>query len=151
MNRRDLLASLFWLGVSIFVCIEAVESEIGTFHTPGPGFLPFLSGLFLGILAMILFIRATLQKGRPKIADLWKDLQWSKLIWVSFSLFLFCLLLPILGYLITTFGLMVFLLCMIEQKRVWAQGVSALLIALVSYIVFYILLDVRFPKGIFGF
>ena len=30
MNRRDLLAGLFWLGISVFVVIQSVKSDIGS-------------------------------------------------------------------------------------------------------------------------
>jgi putative tricarboxylic transport membrane protein len=152
MNRRDLLAGLFWLSISVFILIEAIKSDIGTFRSPGPGFLPFWSGLILGTLAITLLVISILKKKRKmKIMDLWKNLEWGKLICVSLSLFLYLILLPIMGYLITTFGLMVFLLFIIERKKLWVQGVSACTISLVSYIIFYILLDIRLPKGIFGF
>lgn len=56
-----------------------------------------------------------------------------------------------MGYLITTFGLMAFSLGIMGRSKVWVQGVSALMITLVSYVVFYILLGVILPKGILGF
>ena len=153
MNRRDVLASLFWLAISVFICIEAIESDIGTFHSPGPGFLPFWSGLILGTFSIILLVKSRVnKKGRVmKITDLWNNLEWSKLIWVSISLFLYPFLLPIMGYLITTFGLMIFLLCIMERKNVLVQGVSAFVIVLVSYVIFHVFLDIRFPKGILSF
>ena len=152
MNRRDLLAGLFWLGISIFVCFESIWTGLGTFRSPGPGLLPLLSGLLLGALAIIFLLTSSLKKkAKTNIIDLWKGLEWNKVIWVLFSLFLYRLVLPIIGYLIATFGLMLFLLCITERKRMWVQALSAFVIVLVSYVIFYVLLDIRFPRGILGF
>ena len=152
MNRRDLLGGLFWLGISIFVCIESIRSDLKTFHNPGPGFMPFWSAVLLGTLAVILLITSGLEKKRKgKIGDLWKGVEWHKVIWVSLSLFLYAFLLPIMGYLITTFGLMAFCLGIMGRSKVWILGVSALIITVGSYVIFYILLDIQLPKGIFYF
>jgi len=152
MNRRDLVSGLFWLGISIFVCIESIRSEIGTFHVPGPGFLPFWAAVILGTFSIILVATSSLKKGsQAKIRDLWRNSEWKKVIWALCALFLYLLALPRIGYLIATLGLMVFLLSIIERSKVWIQGLSAFAIALASYVIFFILLDIKLPKGIFGF
>jgi membrane protein implicated in regulation of membrane protease activity len=56
-----------------------------------------------------------------------------------------------MGYLITTFGLMAFSIGIMGRWKVWVQGVSGLIITLVSYFIFYMLLGVQLPRGIFGF
>ena len=58
--------------------------------------------------------------------------------------------LAIRGYLVTTFVLITFLFCIGERSKLWIDVASALAIALVSYVIFYTLLDVKLPKGIFG-
>jgi hypothetical protein len=152
VDHRDLLSGLFWLGISIFVCIESIRCGIGTFRSPGPGFFPFWSAVILGTFAVILLVNIRLKKKwKRKIADLWKGVEWKKVIWVLFSLFLYPFVLPIMGYLITTFGLMAFSIAIMGRSKVWVQGVRALIITLVSYVIFYILLSIALPKGILGF
>jgi hypothetical protein len=152
MDYRDLLSGLFWLGISVFVCIESIRADIGTFHAPGSGFFPFWSAVILGTFAVILLVTLRLKKKRKrKIADLWKGVEWKNVIWVLFSLFLYPFVLPIMGYLITTFGLMAFSIGIMGRSKVWVQGVSAFIITLVSYVIFYILLSIALPKGILGF
>ena len=152
MNLPDRLSGLFWLAISTYVCIESIRSGIGTFHSPGPGFLPFWSGVILGMFAIILVVASILKKrGKRKIKDLWKGVNWDKVIWVLLSLFIYPLLFPVMGYLITTFGLMTFLLVLMGRSKVWIQGVSAFIIVFVSYLIFYVLLDIKLPRGIFGF
>jgi putative tricarboxylic transport membrane protein len=152
VDHRDLLSGLFWLGVSIFVCIESILCNIGTFHSPGPGFFPFWSAVIMGMFSVLLLVTISLRKKwKRKIADLWKGVEWQKIIWVLISLFLYPFVLPIMGYLITTFGLMAFSVGIMGKSKVWVLGVSALIITLVSYIIFDIFLTIALPKGILGF
>lgn len=151
MNRRDLLAGLFWLGISVFVIIQSIKSDLGSLHTPGPGFLPFWSAVILGVLSIILIVTTSLRKRLElKLLDLWRGLDWNRVIFVLVALFLYPILLPITGYLVTTFVLIAFLLCIGERSKLWIDVVSALAITLVSYVIFFTLLDVKLPKGIFG-
>jgi putative tricarboxylic transport membrane protein len=152
MDLRDLLSGLFWLVISGFVCLESTRLGTGTLDYPGAGFIPFWSGVILGILAILVIVRGGLKrKGERRITDLWTGVRWGKVIWILFSLFLYCLLLPTIGYIITTFGLMVFLLYVMDRSKVWIVAVSASIIILVSYLGFHILLDAKLPKGVFGF
>lgn len=152
MDRRDLLGGLSWLGISVFVCVVSIRDGFGTFRSPGPGFFPFLSAIVLGAFAIVLMITSCLnKKWERKIADLWEGLQWKKVAGVLLSLFLYPLVLPFLGYLLTTFGLMAFLHGIMGRSKIWVWGVNALIVTLASYVVFYMLLDVRLPKGMLGF
>jgi putative tricarboxylic transport membrane protein len=151
LNRRDLLAGLFWLAISVFVVIQSVKSDLGSLHTPGPGFLPFWSAVILGTLSIILIVTTSLRrKWEGKLVDLWRGLDWNRVLWVLLALFLYPILLPITGYLITTFVLIAFLLCTGVRSKLWIDIASALAITAVSYVIFYVLLDVKLPKGIFG-
>lgn len=151
MNIRDLLSALFWLAISIFICVEAIQTSLGTFKYPGPGFLPFWSGVVLGTLAIVLTVKSILEKKRGKrIKDLWKGMEWNKVILVLLSLFIYAVFLTRLGYLITTFGFMVLLFGLRKSKQ-WIRWLSALITALATYIIFYVWLEVQLPKGIFGF
>ena len=150
MNRNQ-LSGLFGLAISIFVCIEAIRSDIGTFQTPGPGFLPFWIGVVLGVLAMMLVVVSILrEKVDGRIMDIWKGIKWRNVVLVLASLFLYAIILPRIGYLIATFGLMTLLYGMMGRPRLWVQIMSAFVTVLVSYIIFHFWLKVSLPKGVFG-
>ena len=151
MNRRDLLAGLFWLAIAIFVAVQSIRSDLGSLHAPGPGFLPFWAAVILGALSIILMATAVLvKKWKGKLVDLWRGLDWDKVIWVLLALFLYPILMPITGYLITTFVFITFMLCVGVRSKLWIDVASALVITVISYIIFYTLLDVKLPKGILG-
>ncbi len=154
MNRRlDLrgqFTGLFWLALSIVICATALRLGIGTLHTPGPGFLLFWSGILLAILAIILrLLDYSKKKDRGRTLDLWKGLKWHKVISVAISLFIYILLLPRIGYLIMTFGLLVFLFRIVERSKPGAEVVFALITVIATYLLFYVWLDVQLPRGIF--
>jgi len=149
---RDQLSGLFWLAISIFVCVEAINSSIGTFQMPGPGFFPFWLGVALGIFSITLIVASILRKkDEEKIRSLWKGRRWVKLIFVFATLVVYAVFLPSLGYLVATFGLMILLLGAIERSRLWVKVMVAFATASVTYIVFDLWLEVQLPKGIFGF
>ncbi len=149
---RDRLSGLFWLGISVFICVESLESGIGTFHFPGPGFLPFWSGVTLGILALILLTKTRLQREEEGLlSELWKGKDWNKVIITLTSLLAYAVLLPRLGYLIATFGVMTVLFNLKSKQRLLIQGAASMVTVLVTYFVFSVWLKVPLPKGILGF
>jgi hypothetical protein len=105
----------------------------------------------MGAFAVVLLIANALKKNsRRKIADLWRGTEWKKVLCVLFSLFLYALVLPKLGYLIATFGLMAVSMRVMGGTRLWIQALSAVVIAWSSYLVFCTLLGVVLPKGVLG-
>ena len=152
MNLRDVFSGLFWLGISIFVCLISIPIDIGTLHSPGPGFVPFWAGFFLGMFSIVLVITHALRgKVEGKVLNLWKGMESCKVILVLASLFVYAILLPKLGYLIATSALLALLFSIMRRKRPWIQIVSAVLTASASYLIFYVWLEVQLPRGIFGF
>ena len=152
MNFRDRMSGLFWLLISILICVQSIRINIGTLNNPGPGFLPFWAGVVLGIFSIVLLVTSILKRnGEKSISSLWKGMEWNKVILVLSSLFIYAILLHKLGYLITTFGLLVFLFVVMRRQNIWIWVVSALTAALLSYFIFYVWLGVQLPKGILGF
>ena len=152
MINSDQLSGFFWLAISIFVCIEASRVGIGDVHSQGPGFLPFLSGVMLGTFSIILVVTSTLRKpAKREVKNLWKGMSWGKVVLVLILLLIYALLLSILGYLIATFGLIIVLFGIVGKTEVWIKVVAGIITVLATYIVFYVWLEVRLPKGILGF
>jgi putative tricarboxylic transport membrane protein len=153
MKRYDQMSGLVWLIFAIYICIESSRLSFGSFHNPGPGFLPLLVGLLLGIFSIIVFLQATLS-GKPQesLPPWYPQERWKKLIWVLVALFAYAMCLETLGFLISTFLLLVFLFrAGIETQRwIWAIGGSAIA-SFSSYAVFELWLKTQLPKGFLGF
>jgi hypothetical protein len=58
---------------------------------------------------------------------------------------------PVLGYLISTFLLMIVLFWILERGKVVFVFVSSILATIVTYFVFSKWLNCQFPDGLFGF
>jgi hypothetical protein len=149
LNLHGQFTGLFWLLLSIFVCVISVQLGFGTFQTPGPGFLLFWSGVCLGVLGILLWLfDYTKKKEKSKTLDLWKGLNWNKVILVILALLVYVLLLPTIGYLIMTFCLLIFLFGTIERSKWWVRTVYALISVTATYVIFYLWLEVYLPRGL---
>ena len=104
------------------------------------------------MFSIVLLIASLLKENAEgKVSSLWRGLEWYKVLLVLASLFVYALLLPKLGYLIATSALLILLFGIMKRQRLWIQVVSALIVASLSYLIFYVWLDVQLPRGIFGF
>lgn len=159
MRRYDQVTSLAFLVLAVYVGYGSVKLGLGTANVPGPGFLPFWGSVFLGTWAVALFVYAILSHdpaydARPEI---WPPRGVRRAWLVMLALLTYAVLLPVLGYLITTFLLMVLLFSAVGRTptTVGALVVGTLAYALVviavTYVVFNVWLMARFPTGIFGF
>ena len=142
--------SILFLILSLLICLGSVKMGIGKLSEPGPGLMPFVGGILLGILSLadLLLRNASRLKG-DEIG--FKGVRWSRLFLIMITLFAFTLLLPILGYLITTFLVMLFLYKCIEPQKWWVALSSAFLSTIFTYLLFAVALKCLFPEGIFSF
>lgn len=149
VNVRDQLSGVFWFALSIFVCVEAAGTDIGTFHSPGPGFLPFWAGVFFAILSIILVVASIVERsGGVPAGDLWKGRDWRKGLIVISSLVVYAFVLQTVGYLIATFGLMMLLFGLMRRMSWWVRALTALVTVLATHLIFHVWLEVQLPKGI---
>jgi len=153
MNLRDQFSSLFWLAISILVVFGGVSirGNVGTFHYPGPGFLPFWAGVGLGVFSIILLVRSSLAKKEGGGLRELIGKKWRNVVLVVGSLFVYAILLPSIGYLITTFGLLILLLGLLGRMRLWVRVGGALIIAVSTYVIFDVWLQLQLPAGILDF
>jgi hypothetical protein len=122
---------------------------IGKLNEPGPGLMSFGTGILLGILSLAdLLLRNTSGLEGDEVG--FKGVRWGRLFLIIITLFAFTLLLPILGYLITTFLVMLFLYKCIEPQKWWVALFGALLSTILTYLLFGVALKTFFPEGIFS-
>jgi putative tricarboxylic transport membrane protein len=148
MNRTEKIICLFWLGIAIFVCVGSIKLHLGSFPEPGPGFLPFGAALFLGILALIQFMRVTLRPPEESEESPWAGIDPKKAIYIIVSLFLYAFLLPWLGYILATFFLMLFFFTFLKKMPWWIVISYTIAVIVISYLLFDVWLMVQLPKGI---
>lgn len=142
-------SGLFWFALGLLVCYGASRLGLGSATDPGSGFIFFWSGLILAVLSLVLFTDS-LREGAAE-AEESKGTNWVKISLVLASLVLYAVFLEKLGFVVTTFVLLSFLLGLSEDKK-WPRVLGvAIAAALGSFAVFELWLRIRLPKGIFGF
>ena len=151
MKNNDQRSSLFWLIAGLAIIFFSGKYGLGSLSSPGPGFLPFISGLAITGLALVVFLQQFSKKNRERIGDLWKQCHWPSMLMVMGALILYTLLFQFLGFVLDTFWLMVFLLRIMEPmswKKVLAGATGA---SVGAYIIFQVWLEAQLPIGILGF
>ena len=151
MVRWDRLSGLFWLLFSFAVLFEASRLGVGSLREPGSGFLLFGAASALGILSLILCIRASIGKKGRGMEHVSMGPGWTRVLLVTSSLFLYARLMPVLGFLIATFLLLTILYLVSERRRVRFALVASAVTTLASYIIFSKWMNSQFPDGLFGF
>ncbi|RJR46822.1 MAG: tripartite tricarboxylate transporter TctB family protein [Desulfobacteraceae bacterium] len=149
-RKRDLVSSLLWFVVAAVFCTGAVRHGVFERGAPGPGFFPFLAGLMLILPASLLFIfRMAEKKGKGEqespLPFFPEKSSWKRLVHVAGCLVFYSIALEYLGFLVTTFLFMIFLL-RIEPRGWTATLATGILATLSSYTLFEILLKVQLPR-----
>lgn len=117
MERYDRISSLIWLALAILICIESLRMPLGSFYDPGPGFLPLGSGVSLGLLSLGNYFYSRRKKIQEAREALYPKERLKNLGSVLAVLFGFAISLEFLGFLITTFLLLLVLFRAIEPPK----------------------------------
>lgn len=155
MKKYDLSSSLVWMIVSALFLQGAIQLGLGGLMEPGPGFFPFIMSLSLISLSAILFVAAARKKVEEKLPAglrFWPEMDGTKRILLTIAfLILYVLALGYLGFALTTFLFIFFLLRFIEPQAWLTVLLGAGLTTGLSYIVFEVWLKGSLPTGFLGF
>jgi putative tricarboxylic transport membrane protein len=150
MRNTDQSSSLFWLVVAIGIVLLSMRYGVGTLHEPGPGFITFFAGAILIVLSLALFFSNFRDRAdRSSLWSLWAGLETGKVLYVILLLVAYIFLLKPVGFLISTFLLLVLLFRVKGSYRLKTVLLISLLVTAGSYLVFEIWLKAQLPKGIF--
>lgn len=146
MKDIDRLSGLLFLIFSLYIAYEASKLPLGGFHHPEAGFFPFGLGLALLLLSGILLSQA-FKRGRLK--------EWFKfgegkrrLLLAVAAMVVYVIVLNRLGYMVSTFLIMVFLLKGLEKQKWRTTLLISVPCVVISYITFSWWLGVPLPKGV---
>jgi putative tricarboxylic transport membrane protein len=149
MKQRDRLTSLFWAGVGLYIAYEGYRLKLGTLGSPNCGFFIFWTGLLLTGLSLVLFSQTWL---KPKEArerqTLWEGSRWSKGAKMMAALLLYTVAMKRLGFILSTFLLLLFLFKGLEPQKWRVALVLAAATTAVCYVVFGVFLELQFPPGL---
>jgi len=150
MRRANITAALALAGLSIFLLFEAGRFNFGNLRVPQTGFFPKALVTLLLLLSLVLLVQALGQKEIERSSVKIAADGWNRIAATLATLIGFALVLEWLGFLLSTFLLMILLLRAIEAPK-WSKVIIvALMTALISYGLFAWLLGVPLPAGVLG-
>jgi putative tricarboxylic transport membrane protein len=150
MKRSQLAASTVLAGLAGFVLLESRHLSFGTMRVPQTGFFPWVLATLLLILCVILFAQGLFGVDSDRAPNHILPEGWSRIAFTLAAMVGFAVMLERLGFLLTTFFLMILLLRAIESQR-WSKVLFvALLTAIASYGIFGWILGIPLPGGVFG-
>jgi hypothetical protein len=153
MNKMDQIGGAVWTLLGIGFCLGSFKLKIGGFHNPGAGFIPFLAGLLLISLGIILAISNATKKREPqnRNASHASKRNYFLPFMVGILFIAYILVSGVLGFLPATFFFL-FSLFEITAPREWLMSLLISLSATISgYLIFSFWLGCPLPKGLWGF
>ncbi len=149
MRDHDLRTSAVFFCLGLFVAFYSLQYGLGRFSSPKSGFWPFLIGLSLCGFSGATFVRAFLDKSKTK-EQLWGKIKYWRLVFTTVSLIAYAFLLSGIGYLTSSFLLLLFNLRYLGLQSWRKSALVAVFATVISYILFKSM-DTDLPKGFLGF
>jgi len=151
--KSDRVSSLFWLALGLTAIYLSIQVGVESLRQPGSGFLSFLAGSFICLMALIVFFQSFLKgKGfQAKISTLWEGARWPRALTIGLLLLAYLLALERIGFLLTTFVILGVMFKGVGNLAWWKTALLSTSGSALSFLLFDILLKVTLPKGIFGF
>ncbi|MEL7567848.1 MAG: tripartite tricarboxylate transporter TctB family protein [Dehalobacterium sp.] len=151
-KKIDLVSGAAFLIAGLVIFIRSRTLSYSSEFGPGPGFLPTWLGVFICLLSLNLIITSIRKKDKEK--ELEKSAAFSddakKISKVVLALAIYLLLMPLLGFLLTTIGFVLFLLKNVEFYSWKFSVIVSGVVSIFFYSVFKFGLNVPLPSGFLG-
>ncbi len=102
------------------------------------------------VFAVLTFLKAY-RHPSGEVKKIWADIQFRKLVFVLIMLLLYALLIEKVGFLVSTFLLIFWLLRFVDPRSWLTSLIGGGLTSILSYLLFETWLKAQLPRGIFGF
>jgi putative tricarboxylic transport membrane protein len=153
--KGDRVGGFIWLVLGIGQCIGSFKLSVGAFHNPGPGFMPALSGTFLGLSGLVLMLRPISkelgEETEVKVEKSLKKENQKKLLFTFLTLFGYIVLFEHLGFLLSTFLFFFFLFKLTDPRRWLMPSIFSVTAVILCYLIFSVWLKCSLPIGIIRF
>lgn len=154
MKQKDSIVAIFWIVLGVTISIWSATFPFGRWESIGPAILPLACGLVLIFFGMILLLQAWKRKEKPAKSNVPIIPQGAAATRVALSLgglLLSAVIFDLLGFILTLFLLILFLMQVIQPFK-WRVAIFfTLAMTLGSYFFFNTLLKVTLPRGFLGF
>lgn len=149
MARKDIFSAVVLFVFALAFGLQASLFPLGDLKRVGPGFLPLVLAVLLGLLSLILFLVSLPHRNKKRVFP-WPE-QWGGIVSVLVALFAYGFFLRSLGFSLTTF-LFSFGLLKYGYSEKWLLPLGgALATTLFCLLIFKVWLGTPFPTGIIGY
>jgi putative tricarboxylic transport membrane protein len=145
VTGRDRAAAAVLLVFGLIALEEARKLRLGSIARPGPGFFPVVLAAAFSLVCLALLISAW--RARDAHVPTGARLSWRKIVATMAALFVYAFALERLGFVVTTFVLLLFFFKALERQRWTTALAGSLATAFVTYLVFKVWLQVQLPAG----
>lgn len=144
--------AIFWILLGLMISVWSGTFPFGGLKAPGPALLPLACGLILILLGTILLFQAR-ASGRSAFRDgsFPREPLGRRVALTLGGICAFAILLEPVGFSLTVFLLILFLMRAIQPQRWSVTLFYAFVSAGGAFIVFKVLLKSQFPEGFLGF
>jgi hypothetical protein len=146
MNRFDLIGGGLWFVFSLLIMVESLRLGLGSINSPGAGLFPFMTSLLLAVLSLLMLSECKKKSKIQWAVSVWSgETNWRNLVLVLLSMTIYGLVINYLGFLLSTFLLLLFLFRVIVLHS-WAVSLIGSLVTIaLSYLVFNSWLQCQLP------
>ncbi len=146
---RDSVSAVVLLILALAICIGSTATlPYGSYHRPGPAFLPFWTGILIGGMSLALLVQSLLQKP-ARSPQKGASTNLKKPAYALLALILYGTLFGTLGYFVCNFLFMAFMVLLLDKKKWYLALGIGVVTAVVFYLIFGVWLQVPLPRGIF--
>ena len=148
MRRVYRTAALCFVALSAYVVWESRDLEYYTNLGPGPGFFPLWLGVVMGALSLAWLVQSSGKSGKPEDrAFLPPRAGIVRILSILAALAAMAGFMTLLGFQLTMFLFLVFLLMVLGRQALWVTLVVAFLCSVGVYHLFGSYLDVALPAA----
>lgn len=152
MKKVDLITSIILLILSGYIIFESSQMTLKDQYGPGYGFFPFWLGIILAVLSIVLLFSSLRRPDELDEPSKFPTGQGAVAVFlVILGLAGYALVLERLGYILTTFIFVAFLMGVVQRDKLKTTALTAVGVTLMLYLIFDVGLGVRLPQGPFGF
>ena len=87
-NPKDFWSGVMFalIGFSFAIIVKVFEYPMGTGSRMGPGYFPYVLGIIMGVIGIVIIVQAWISEGAPVAKFAWRPLFWVLLAFVIFGL-----------------------------------------------------------------
>lgn len=148
LGKKDLIPAIVWMILGLLVVIGSYKLGIGHLHNPGSGLMPFLFGIFLIFVSLLLLVQSlrNIRAETRKEESIWAGVElWRMSVIVAIQL-AYGLILERVGFSAATFCCLFILFKFSGSERVVKALIATSITVILSYLLFIVILKTQMPS-----